>query len=166
MLNQVFNGLVFPPTIRSFKGSQAAVAQFRLWPVDCDIFGHMNNASYIRVAELHRWRMAAESRFLSYSVKHKIAFLAVDQTVNYKRPILPFQKYNVTTTVTVSEDDKYVNYHHSFDQPNGQIGEEADAKRHYALVTIKAVMKHPSGKTLRPSEMININPYFKNLITK
>ena len=50
--NQMFLGYAFPGKVAITK---AAVAQFRLWPTDMDFFFHMNNASYIRVAELCRW---------------------------------------------------------------------------------------------------------------
>jgi acyl-ACP thioesterase len=52
MMNQMFLGYAFPGNVLLKK---ASVAQFRLWPIDIDLFGHMNNASYIRVAELSRW---------------------------------------------------------------------------------------------------------------
>ena len=52
MANQMFLGFMFPGSVLVTK---AAVAPFRLWPMDIDLFGHMNNASYVRVAELSRW---------------------------------------------------------------------------------------------------------------
>ena len=52
MANQMFLGFMFPGSVGVTK---AAVAPFRLWPMDIDLFGHMNNASYVRVAELSRW---------------------------------------------------------------------------------------------------------------
>lgn len=48
----MFHGYAFPGNVALTK---AAVAPFRLWPTDMDIFFHMNNASYVRVAELSRW---------------------------------------------------------------------------------------------------------------
>lgn len=52
MVNQLILGYAFPGNVALTK---AAIAPFRLWPTDLDFFGHMNNASYIRVAELSRW---------------------------------------------------------------------------------------------------------------
>lgn len=105
--------------------------------------------------------MLAESGMLVYMVKNQIVFLAVEQTITYSRPILPLQKYAVTTTVTVSDDDKWMYYHHSFD-------EQADLKggkvpKHYALIHLKAVMKESTGKTVRPSQLHAINEYHRNI---
>jgi acyl-CoA thioesterase FadM len=158
-------GLVFPSKVKIIKeGIKGAQASFRLWPVDMDIFIHMNNASYIRVAELHRWRMLSESGLLKQMMKDKTIFLAVDQSITYSRPILPFQKYIVTTTVKASDDDKWMYYQHSFDQP-GEVKDEK-TRKHYALITLKAVMKAPSGKTVRPSEVFTKNDYYKELVEK
>jgi acyl-CoA thioesterase FadM len=163
MMNQMLMGLIFPNKVKTVKGAIKGVqTTFRLWPVDLDLFLHMNNASYIRVAELHRWRMLTESGLLNQMVKDKTAFLAVDQSVTYSKPILPFQKYVVTTTVKSSDDDKWMYYQHSFDQP----GEDEKTRKHYALVTLKAVMKAPSGKTVKPSELYTKNNYFKELVEK
>lgn len=56
MANQLFLGYAFPGNVALTK---AAIAPFRLWPTDIDFFGHMNNASYIRVAELSRWSVTS-----------------------------------------------------------------------------------------------------------
>ena len=182
MANQLFFGFTFPCSV---SVTRAAVAPFRLWPIDIDLFGHMNNASYIRVAELSRWcvsnlsfpplfrslhnficmdnrRMLAESGLLVHMMRKQIVFLAVEQTITYSRPILPFQKYAVTTTVTVSEDDKWMYYHHSFDQhPDHEGGKKP---KHYALIHLKAVMKENTGKTVKPSQICALNKYHRDLL--
>ena len=56
---RIFAQLAGGTLARILKGSTTAT--FRLYPLDCDIYGHMNNASYLRVAELARWRQFAQS---------------------------------------------------------------------------------------------------------
>ena len=41
------------------------VSTWRCWPIDLDVFMHLNNANYLRVAELSRWSNMAELGFLS-----------------------------------------------------------------------------------------------------
>jgi acyl-CoA thioesterase FadM len=158
MINQILLGYAFPHSAKL----KSAVTPFRLWPIDIDFFFHMNNASYIRVAELSRWRLLAESGLLSYMINKKIMFLAVEQSVTYARPILPFHKYNVTTTITVSPDDKWMHYIHSFDTPVDPKGTKEPV--HYALVNLKAVMKESNGKTVKPSSIFTVNEYYRNLL--
>ena len=91
-------------------------------------------------------------------------FLAVEQTVTYSKPIFPLQKYAVTTTVTVSDDDKWMYYNHSFDDLPDPEG--IKPQKHYALIKLTAVMKGSNGKTVRPSEVAAVCDYYKDMITR
>jgi acyl-CoA thioesterase FadM len=81
-------------------GKQALSVSFRLWPVDMDIYGHMNNACYIRVAELSRWRQSAESGLLMASVRKGWMFLIAEQSIVYTKPIMPLSQYTVRSNIT------------------------------------------------------------------
>ena len=105
--------------------------------------------------------MLAESGLLVYMVKRRIMFLAVDQTITYTKPIFPFQKYAVTTKVTVSDDDKWMYYSHSFDDIPDPKG--IKPQKHYALIKLKAVMKLSNGKTVRPSDISSLSDYYKDI---
>ena len=97
-------------------------------------------------------------------MKKKIMLLVVGQNVTYSRQILPFRNYVVTTTLKVSDDDKWMHYRHSFDSP---VDPKSDSKPiHYAFIDVKAVMKEFSGKTVKPSEAFATSSYFANVISK
>jgi acyl-CoA thioesterase FadM len=136
-------------------------APFRCWPIDIDTFMHMNNASYIRVAELARWRAFPKTKLLDGAVKHGWMFLAVQNDVMYYRPIKPFQKYIVNTSIRV-ENDKFLYHTHTFLQDPSDVkpGKEPEL---YATVMTKMVGKERSGKTLRPSALVDISPWCKEL---
>jgi len=152
-------GRFFPQGI--VAGTKRVTAPFRCYPLDIDVFGHMNNANYIRVAELARWRMLTESNLLTYMLKRRLMFLLVEQTVKYDRPIMPFQSYNVQTSVKVCSEDKWVYYTHIFEEANPS---SSDSPKVYARIEAKTVMKLSNGKTLKPSEVAAINSYYKNLV--
>jgi acyl-CoA thioesterase FadM len=108
--------------------------------------------------------MLTESGQLNFMMKNKIMLLVVEQNVTYTRQILPFRNYVVTTTLKISDDDKWMHYRHSFDAP-------ADSKSdtnptHYAIIDVKAVMKEFAGKTVKPSEVFATSSYFANVIKK
>eukprot|EP00968_Pinguiococcus_pyrenoidosus_P003774 scaffold251_cov230-Pinguiococcus_pyrenoidosus.AAC.5 len=116
----------------------------RLWPMDVDIFMHMNNAQYVRVAELARWEIFSNSGFMRPALQNKWMFLVAEQNVRYMRPIAPFQTY-VLRTQFRQEDDKWLFYRHTFENERGD--------REFCVVDVKAVVKEPSGRTVRPSEL-------------
>jgi acyl-CoA thioesterase FadM len=96
--------------------------------------------------------------------KKRILFLVVEQTITYSRPIMPFQKYVVSTNVKVSDDDKWMYYTHSFNAP-------ADPKSnlppvHHALITLKAVLKESGGRTVKPSDAFSSCDYHEHISTK
>ena len=55
---QIAIGLAKRHVLPASKATQRAQlrARFRLYPINMDVYGHMNNACYLRVAELSRWR--------------------------------------------------------------------------------------------------------------
>ena len=57
MLGQLVAGQswAMPATINRLKKIPCTDIAFRCYPVDIDTYFHMNNAAYLRVAELCRW---------------------------------------------------------------------------------------------------------------
>ena len=106
--------------------------------------------------------MLTESGMLTFMVTKKIMFLVVEQTVTYTRPILPLDRYAVTTTIKLTDDDKWAYYRHSFDAPANP--KSTEPTKHYAVVTVKVVLKESSGKTVKQSEVLS--PYHKNITIK
>ncbi len=120
-------------------------ARFRLYPIDCDVYGHMNNANYFRVAELARWRQTSQSGLLAVSLRERWMFLIAEQSIKYIRSIQPFQQYYIRSVLTV--ESKWIFYDHYFESSDGD-----DAKL-FAHIRMKAVVKRPDGKTVQPSEV-------------
>lgn len=108
--------------------------------------------------------MLTESGQLNFMMKKKILLLVVEQNVTYSRQILPFRNYVVTTTIKVSDDDKWMHYRHSFDAPTDSKSDKKPT--HYALIDVKAVMKELAGKTVKPSEVFATSSYFPNVLSK
>ena len=167
-----------------------AEVQFRNYPIDMDFQMHMNNSCYLRVAELVRWRLAAPSGFGGLALKKGYLFLAVEQSVTYKKPIPPMVPYTVEISCSV-RDDKWIMYKHRFlklkqerkvnesssssaSRNNGNEDnrvcddspvEVVDDEVEYAVVDLRAVMKERSGKTVHPSRMENASEWSKRLFS-
>lgn len=158
IINQVLHGH-FKPVVISTKGPGAVSfdSPFRLWPIDMDIFMHMNNASYVRVSELARWRAFPAAGFLKPSFRN-VVFLVTEQKVKYLKPILPFRNYTVRTTVTSSEN-KWLHYEHRFIS----VPKEGKEPTVHAVVEATAVVKRPDGRTFKIDEMGKESDFFGRL---
>lgn len=133
------------------KSSPSTNAKFRCWPIDWDVYLHMNNACYFRVAELARWRQSTQAGMFGVAIQKRWMFIVVEQNIRYCKPILPFQSYVVRSEMRVL-DGKFTEYQHYF-----QANERADAQV-FAQITMRCVVKHASGKTVTPAEVIETCP--------
>ena len=160
MLAQVGLGFVRPPRVNVAKKSVDVV--FRCWPIDLDTYLHMNNANYLRVAELSRWRFFPPSGLFASSIKKGWMFLAVEQTITYLKPINPFQRYVVSTKMA-HKDNKWLLYEHTFQQHPGDVKPGQDPTR-FAVINLRAVLKERSGKTVRPAELVGASKWSGDLM--
>lgn len=159
ILNQFTQGYLKRTALdTSVKHAVTYNVPFRCWPIDMDAFMHMNNASYVRVAELARWRIFPQTGFFDKR-NSGILFLVVDQSVQYFKPIGPLQQYTVKVTITSSEN-KWLHYKHAFIQHPVREGKEPIV---YALVESRAVLKRKNGKTVKMDEATLDNEFYKQL---
>ena len=125
-----------------FNGN-AVETSFRCWPIDIDLYMHMNNAKYVRVAEMARWRLFPATGAVKQMGKDGIMFLVTDQRVSYYKPIQPFQRYVVQTSITFDKnDDKWMYYSHAFMQ-HPTLVKPGSQPIKYALVELKVSFTHP-----------------------
>eukprot|EP00697_Spironema_sp_BW2_P015879 gnl/Spiro4/6903_TR3572_c0_g1_i1.p1 gnl/Spiro4/6903_TR3572_c0_g1~~gnl/Spiro4/6903_TR3572_c0_g1_i1.p1 ORF type:complete len:201 (+),score=14.32 gnl/Spiro4/6903_TR3572_c0_g1_i1:76-678(+) len=144
----IAEGAITRPTITP---AGKIITPFRCWPLDVDSYLHMNNASYFKVAELSRWRTHSQSGTLRWCMQRRLAFLIAEQSAQYYRPINPFQKFIVSTEHAVA-DDKWFMVSHEFLQHPSDV-KPGTEPRTFAKIDVRAVLKEPSGRTVRPSEL-------------
>ena len=156
-INQVILSFAKKPLLRD----KQLVCSFRCWPVDLDIFMHMNNASYSRVAELATWRHLRCLGFLSSAINNGWALVVTEQKINYLRSIHPFQRYEVLTSFKM-DDDKYLKCRQVFSQHPADVKSGADAKI-FAIIERTGVIKDRKGQTIRSHLFsVDINNYFES----
>ena len=158
--HQVFRGFLSKPVLSPEK---AVVLSSRCWPLDCDVFLHMNNANYLTNAELTRWRTLPACKLISRATsKEGLLFLAAENDIKYYRPLNMFQRYVISSTCRVGSDDKWFYYTHTFhEHPNDAKG---DPKK-FATVELKAVVKERSGKTIKPSTLLEDSDFYREWVT-
>ncbi len=150
--------------------TKAVVIPFRCWPIDIDCFLHMNNAKYLLNAELSRWRTIGNTRELikRMTSKEGILFLAAENKVKYLRPIAPLQRYVISSTLQIDDEDKWLYYRHTFQEHPDDIKGRDDngGAKTFAIVDLKAVVKERSGKTIKPSMLLEESDFYKEWATK
>merc|ERR1712146_279405 len=137
---------------------------FRCYPVDWDVYMHMNNRNYFAVAELARWRSSAASGILQYGVEKGYMFLVVEQSIKYHRSIKPFERFTVVTDVELLPGNKFMIYTHTFENDTSQENLRAKEKVVFAEIKMKAVVKQQNGKTVPASEIANFSKWSQKLI--
>jgi len=137
---------------------------FRTYPVDLDFYWHTNNACYFRMAELARWRIFPQSRSLHESLSKGWMLLIAQQSIKYYKSIGPFQKFVIRTSMQYTQD-KWLHYSHTFLQHPDDVARGKDPAT-FAHIQMKAVIKDRGGKTIKPSEFVQISDFNQQLISE
>ena len=153
-------GFAKPPKVTSSNRSVDLAMRCSL--LDIDMYLHMNNAQYLRVAELCRWRIFPATGIFAAAMKQRLMFLAVEQKISYLKPIEALQKYVVRTTCDIYKDDKWLYYEHTFLQHPDEVPKDKEPQV-FAKVVLRAVMKLPGGKTVKPSSHVGLSPFTHEL---
>ena len=158
---RLFNQILSPALGRPLSkppGQPASVVHFACWPQDTaeSFFDHCNNSNHSRFGDLARYRILAESGMLQLMIKENMNWIIAEQMIAYSKPIRMFQRFEVVTTAK-EEGNKWVHFTHAFE----------DRARGVTLtrIEVKAVMKKADGKTVKPSELAALSPYFKELLS-
>ena len=162
VVSSVVKGYINPPVLD--KAAKTVTIPFRCWPVDVDPYFHMNNSKYLFLAELARWRTFPATGMVHKALSRDgLFFLLADTHIEYKRPINPFQRFVISTTITTEKDDKWIYYHHNFLQHPDDV-KEGNEPLTFATLKSKSVLKQANGKTVRPSSMIKDSPFIRDWI--
>lgn len=164
-INQLLWGMIKPlKTSVDIKDGVKVMkfeSTFRCWPVDMDAFFHMNNAMIVRVAELSRWRAFPQTKIIDFLLGQKAVVMVAKNDAQYFRPVPPFRKYVVQTTLHFT-DNKWVDFESRFIQ-HPQYVKEGKEPALYAIVNARTVLKYWSGKTVPLDELRRLNQFFGQL---
>lgn len=162
IIDSVLRGYIKPPVLN--KATKTVTIPFRCWPIDVDPYLHMNNSKYLFLAELARWRTFPETGMVQKAFsKEGLFFLLAETSVEYQRPINPFQKFVISTNITMGNDDKWVYYHHSFLQHPDDVKKGKEPLT-FAKLKVKSVLKQANGKTIKPSTIIEDSEFIRDWI--
>lgn len=119
----------------------------RVLPNDLDLLGHMNNGRYLTMMDLGRTELLMRSGLYERSEERGYYLVVAGQTINYRRSLKPFQKFEIRTRV-LSGDARAVFLEQAF-VSRGRVCA-------HAVVRLRMLKK--SGGTVSPEEMAEIVP--------
>lgn len=93
---------------------------FRVWFHDIDAFGHMNNGRYLQIMDAARTDWMRRTRVLDKILGLGCTALLGGTVIRHCKPLRPFQRYAVNTSLLTWED-RWVFLRHSFHSTKGEL---------------------------------------------
>ena len=93
--------------------SEASEREFRVWPHDIDVFGHMNNGRYLQIMDVARADWMLRTGVLGAMRSNRWSAVLGGGVVRFRRSLRPMQRYRVRTRL-VCWDDRWFYHEHVF----------------------------------------------------
>lgn len=91
-----------------------------------DTFGHVNNATYVKLYEQARWDFITKNGFgLDYIQKHQKGPVILDLRVSFKRELKNRERIKILSQTTQMISPKIMVLEQSMIKPDGKIASEA-----------------------------------------
>ncbi|MEJ2015731.1 MAG: thioesterase family protein [Limibacillus sp.] len=101
--------------------------RFRVWPNDLDLNRHMNNGRFLTVMDLGRIDLMARMGVLGIFKKRKWMPVVAAETISFKRPLDPFERYELTSRI-LCWDERFLYLEQVFVKKNGKVAARALVK--------------------------------------
>jgi acyl-CoA thioesterase FadM len=121
----------------------ASALRSRVWPTDLDLNVHMNNARYLSMMDLGRTDLIIRTGLHRLMLKHKWQAVIGGATVRYRRPLAPFQRFQLTSRL-LYWDDRWLYLEQRITTMNGDTA---------CVALVKAVFIH-QGRRISPADTI------------
>lgn len=87
--------------------------QFRVWPHDIDLFGHMNNGRYLQIMDVARVDWMLRTGVIGAMRRNRWGAVLGGGVVRFRRSLKPLQRYRVRTRL-ICWDDRWFYHEHTF----------------------------------------------------
>jgi acyl-CoA thioesterase FadM len=114
----------------------------RAWPVDVDTYLHVNNGRYLTLMDFGRFAHSMRTGLLSVMLRRRWRPILGAATVQFRRELLPFQRFEVVTRL-VGWDEKWFYIDQRFER-GGEL---------LASGQVRGVLKQ-GRKTIPPAELL------------
>lgn len=119
------------------------VTEHIVFPNDLDLLGHMNNGRYFTITDLARIEMLVRAGIWKEIRKRKLYPVMAGETVQFRKPLLPFQKYCIISK-SIGWDEKFFYVEHRFISSTGL----------HALVMVKVMVIGDGKIRVSPAKVL------------
>lgn len=114
-----------------------------VWPNDLDLLGHVNNGRYFTITDYVRIGCLIRAGIWKELRTRNIYPLMAGETAQFRKPVMPFQKYQIKTR-TVGWDKKFLYVEHVFSSKKGI----------HAILLVKVVLVAFGKIKVTPAEIL------------
>ena len=120
-------------------------SRFMVWPTDLDILGHMTNSRYFALMDVGRTDLIARAGIVSGLWARGWYPVVVEETLQFRRSLNPFQKFQLKTQIT-GYDDRHFVMRQTF-----LIGDQVAA-----LGLVRGRFLGPEGQRISPRQIMEL----------
>lgn len=121
-----------------------SVVSFRVWPLDLDTNGHLNNGRYLTLMDLGRWDLTGRMGVLAHARRERWMPVVAASTIRYRKSLGPFQRYDLRTRL-LGWDGKAFFFQQTFER-GGEV---------HATAAVRAVLLRKGGR-VPPQEAVDL----------
>lgn len=86
----------FRPKLELFEEARTP---FRVWPLDLDLNGHLNNGRYLTLMDLARIDMMLRNGWARDLRRARMFPVVAGQTIRYRKSLNPFQRFEIVSDI-------------------------------------------------------------------
>jgi len=124
-------------------------SNFRVWPTDLDILGHMNNGKYLSIMDVARFDLTQRNGVLAVCRREKWYPVIVGQTISYRKSLNPWKRFTIESRV-LGVDEQAVYLEQRFLRPGADRTPEI-----YARAIVRTRILRRSGGVVRIDELLS-----------
>lgn len=121
----------------------SSVVRFRCLPHDCDLNRHLNAGRFISFTDVARVELLGRMRVLERALKLGWRPIVGGMTVRYRRSILPFERFSITTRL-LAWDEKWFYLEHVVENKAGEL----------AAHVVARTLLRGNGRNVEPRELV------------
>ena len=131
----------------------------RVWPWDIDAYGHLNNGRFLTMMDFGRWSYSLRTPLFRESLKRKWRPLIAAATIQFRRELALFRRFNLTTRLAFWDERSFYFEHRLED---GDVlfakayvrGVTKAGKNRVAPGEMLAALGHPGSAPTPPEELV------------
>ena len=133
--------------------ADVGVSQFRVWPTDTDMLGHMNNGKYLSIMDVARFDLIKRNGTWDLFTRERWYPVVVAQTITYRRSLNPWKKFAIESRI-LGFDDQAVYLEQRFTRPAGARSAHPGSPEIYARAIVRARILRREGGVVKIDELI------------